>query len=248
MRDLIVLNIGNTHTEAAIAQGRTLGPVERVPTHAIRVDAGACRTLVEHASLPCLAACVVPDVAQDLRRARSARGELRFLDASLVDCPDFSLVDTSTLGADRVANAVAAVCMIAPPVIVLDCGTAITTEVVDADGRFRGGSITPGRTLLRRALRDHTGQLPDIALQSCMPAAIGNNTVDAIRAGIDLGVLGLVMHVVAREQHELDAAGCPVLATGGDAAYFCRHLSALTPTAEDFTLRGLAEVASRLFA
>lgn len=246
MRKLIVLSVGNTHTEAAIARGGDLGPVERLPTRAVRADAGACVTLAEHASVPCLAACVVPDIVPGLRRVH-AGAELRFLDASLVDRPDFSPVDTSTLGADRVANAVAAVCMVAPPVIVLDCGTAITTEIVDADGRFRGGSICPGRGLLRRALGEHTALLPEVAMEDLMPRAAGRNTAEAIRAGVDVGVLGAVERLLRRQQEEVGLGDCTVLATGGDAPYFCRYLRVLTPTPEDFTLRGLAEIAPRVF-
>ena len=247
MRELIVLNVGNTHTEAAVARGADLGPVERLPTAAVRADADACTTLAQHGSLPCLAACVVPDVLPGLRRVL-AGGELRSLKASMVERPDFSLVDTSTLGADRVANAVAAVGVAGPPVIVLDCGTAITTEVIDAQGRFRCGSIAPGRGLLRRALSEHTALLPRVEMEDLPPQATGGNTVEAIRAGVDVGVLGAVERLLRLQKEELGLGDCTVLAAGGDAPYFCRFLSALTPAPVDFTLRGLAEAASRVFA
>ena len=247
MQDVVLLNVGNTHTEAAVACGTEIGRVERLPTGTFRAAPEACRPLADCPGLPCLAACVVPDVAQASCRAFPGR-DIRFLVASMVRRPDFSTVDTSTLGADRIANAVAAVRLAEPPLIVLDCGTAITTEAIDPGCRFRGGSIAPGRGLLRRALHEHTGQLPAIPMAACAPGAIGRDTVGAIRAGVDLGVLGLVGYIIGREREELGAPDCPVLATGGDAAYFCLHLHGLTRTPTDFTLRGLAEVAAAVFA
>ncbi len=238
---MLVLNIGNTHTQVALVRDGRLGPVRCLPTDLLTTGGASCSCLAEHAGLPCLAACVVPAAARELERSRFSP-KLRFLRADMVTELDFSGVDVSTLGADRVANAVAGLELTDPPFLVLDCGTAITSEVVDGSFRFRGGIIAPGRRLQRRALRDYTGQLPDVPLQHELPGPLGTKTVGAIVAGIDLGLLGLVERIVADTRRELGAPALTVLVAGGDAPYFLRHLSGLKATPQDFTLRGLARI------
>lgn len=239
-----LLNIGNTHTQIARLSGGEVTLVRRVAT--AEIAAGVLSAELRALPGPCLAACVVPAAATALRAAAPTR-DLVFLSAALVTEVDFSQVDTSTLGADRVANAVAAAVEMGGPVVVLDCGTCVTTEGIDGQNRFCGGAILPGRALLRRALHEHTGQLPLVELGQECPAALGTCTREAILAGVDLGILGAVERLLAASRDRLAAPSCPVVAVGGDAAFFCRHLPLLTPGHGLFTLRGLAVVAARLF-
>ncbi|MBN2450151.1 MAG: type III pantothenate kinase [Lentisphaeria bacterium] len=242
-----VLNIGNTTTEvsglrpspgeAGIVRVSTASLLEGAPPVAV-VDAlgGAC-----------LAACVVPAVRDRLRILAAGRGPLVFLQAGLVCEVDFHGVDASTLGADRVANAVALAARSPGPGMVLDCGTCITTEAVDAERRFLGGAILPGRQLARRALREYTGQLPLVPLAEDVPGALGRCTVDAIRAGIDSGVLGAVLRLLEQGRQALGDAFCPVWVVGGDGPFFLRHLPGLRAAPAGFTLEGVRIVARRLF-
>ncbi|MDX9978931.1 MAG: type III pantothenate kinase [Lentisphaeria bacterium] len=234
----ILLNIGNTNCQIAWLEANgELGGMHTVPTSALP----APPLLAELAAVPGLAACVVP-------RARAVLSErfpnLRFLALDDVPFVDFSLVDPSTLGADRLAN-LAAAAELGGPRIVLDCGTAITTEVLDEKGRFRGGAILPGRRLLRQALHDHTAQLPLVPLGDLAPPAIGPNTAAAILAGTDAAVLGAVAHLLEASRREIGCDVCPMLAVGGDAAYFARHLPDVAAGPADFTLRGLRAVLRR---
>lgn len=240
-----LLNIGNTHTQIGHLRGLTLVLGRTVATADLTQGALPGELTTVHG--PCLAACVVPAARARLEAAPTSRGTV-FLDAGMVTEVDFSLVDASTLGADRVANAVTAAVEIGGPVVVLDCGTCITTEAVDAAGRFHGGAILPGRSLLRRALNAHTGQLPLVELTDHCPAPLGRCTREAILAGVDLGAVGAVERILAGSRAALGAPSCPVLAVGGDAAFFCRHLPGLTSGGDLFTLRGLARVARRCFS
>lgn len=240
-----LLNIGNTHTQVGLLRSGAVILERTVPTPDLLLEALSGSPAAGGG--PCLVACVVPAARERLSTGLAGHAPV-FLDAGLVTEVDFSLVDTSTLGADRVANAVTAAVEVGGPVLVLDCGTCITTEAVDAERRFRGGAILPGRGLLRRALHDHTGQLPRVAWADDCPAALGTCTRDAILAGVDLGVLGAVERLVHASRLALGHSSCPVLAVGGDAAFFCRHLPGLTPGGGLFTLRGMAQVARRCFA
>ena len=198
--------------------------------------------MLDASPLPALVCSVVPEAVVALRATYGA-ARISLLTPELASGIDLSCVDATTVGADRLANTVAARNLVQGAVIVLDCGTAITTEAVDAKGVFRGGAILPGRALQRRALHEHTAQLPEVSLEGARPPGIGVNTDAAIRAGIDVGVLGAVERLVSETRVLLGAPECTVLATGGDAGYFLENLSSLTAAPPYLTLRGLALVA-----
>jgi type III pantothenate kinase len=234
----LLLNIGNTNTQIArLTANGELSSIQTVPT-AMLPEGGLLNALGGSGGL---AATVVPAMRKRLGNLYPRLRFLRFIDVPTVD---FSQVDPSTLGADRIANLAAAAEM-GGPILILDCGTAITTEALDAGNVFRGGAILPGRSLLRQALHDHTAQLPLVPLGDQAPAALGTNTREAILAGTDAAVLGAVAHIVQVSREELGAPSCPVLAVGGDAPYFARHLPDVRLGPPDFTLRGLRTVALR---
>lgn len=247
MKELILLNIGNTHTLMVRATGRQLSSVEKRSTQEFVTAGTQCGLLSAYPKLPVLAACVVPHAATCLRQRWPER-RLEFLSAAWVNEFDFSLVTAESIGADRIANAVAALELVDPPFIVLDCGTAMTTVAVDGQRRFRGGAILPGRRLLRLALHEHTAQLPEVALEGQCPVALGTTTEKAILAGTDMGIAGAVQFLLENTRAELETCSCPVLVTGGDAAYFLASVPDLMPTPPDFIFRGLARIAGRIGA
>ena len=246
MRSLFLLNIGNTHTVGGCWCCGRLEIVLRTPTSGVISGAALGELCSQVKGAPCLCACVVPEARASLMGCRWD-AELRFLSAEIVEEVGFAGVDVTTLGADRVANAVAAVALVGAPSIVLDCGTAITTEVIDGRRRFLGGTIMPGRRLLREALHRHTGQLPLVDLRDTLVGPVGTNTRDAILAGGDGGAVGAVKAVVRRAREHVGDDDCPVVVVGGDAPFFLRHVPGLAAGGEDFTLQGLATTAKRLF-
>jgi type III pantothenate kinase len=96
------------------------------------------------------------------------------------------------VGIDRLLGAVAAKAMVPPgtPAITVDVGTAVTVNLVDADGVFQGGAIFPGPRLMARALHDFTAKLPLVELDEPSPVLPGKNTTAAIRGGIFQALLG----------------------------------------------------------
>jgi len=93
------------------------------------------------------------------------------------------------VGLDRLCGAVAAKSMVPPgiPAITVDVGTAVTVNLIDAEGVFQGGAIFPGPRLMGRALHEFTAKLPLIDLTDPVQDlwAPGKNTADAVRLGID---------------------------------------------------------------
>ena len=226
---ILILDIGNTHARPALWDGVRFDLLPRVETARLSAE-----SLLP--GIPVIAATVVPEVKE-----RLTGREIRYIDAR--NCGrtvDFTQVDCSTLGADRVANAIALAEFYPLPAIAVDCGTAITLEIVDADRVFRGGAIAPGRRLMRQALAAGTAQLPEIPLSNEIPEQVGNGTAESIRFGIDRGAAGLVRELV--ESAARPFGGIPavtVVAVGGDAPFFAAALPFLQLAPADFTLHGI---------
>lgn len=123
-----------------------------------------------------------------------------------------------TLGRDRIATAVGAWNIAqrldnASDVLVIDAGTAITYDLVTADGCFVGGNIAPGVGLRFKSLHEHTGQLPLVDPEGATPV-VGYDTQTAIRSGVLLGILGEVKSYIA--DLKLSHPNLMVFLTGGD--------------------------------
>ena len=146
--------------------------------------------------------------------------------------------DPASVGSDRIVIAVAALAEYAPPLILLDLGTATTMEVVAPGNAYLGGVIIPGVRISVDALTARAAQLPGISLDSPR-RVIGKITVDCMRSGIMYGTAAMVDGMLDRVEEEL---GYPttVVATGGMAQFIvplCRRKIRLE---KDLLLKGLA--------
>ena len=123
-----------------------------------------------------------------------------------------------TLGRDRIATAVGAWNIARrlesdSDVLVIDAGTAITYDLVTADGAFVGGNIAPGLSLRFKSLHEHTGLLPLVQPQGDTPV-VGYDTDTAIRSGVLLGLPGEVKSYI--HDLRLSHPNLMVFLTGGD--------------------------------
>ncbi|PIE84423.1 MAG: pantothenate kinase [Bacteroidia bacterium] len=127
-----------------------------------------------------------------------------------------------TLGRDRLAAmAGAAFEFEACPLLVVDLGTAITYDFLDAAGVYHGGAISPGIGLRLASLHEHTARLPLVERGEDSPL-VGGSTADCLRSGAVWGVVAEVefYHRKLAEQHgELKLILC-----GGDADFLHRRL------------------------
>jgi type III pantothenate kinase len=146
--------------------------------------------------------------------------------------------EPQSVGADRLANAVGAWCEFRTACVIVDAGTAITVDAVDAQGAFLGGAILPGIELCTRALGEHTALLPQLDLAD--PAtAIGTNTPDAIASGVLHGLAGALDRLIDDVSEELDLSA-NVIATGGDAPRLSALCRVPLEPRPHLTLAGLA--------
>lgn len=117
------------------------------------------------------------------------------------------------VGADLIANGVAAHERFGTACIAVDFGTASTFSAISDAPAFLGVAIAPGLNLAASALAGGTAQLPQIDLVT-PPSVIGTNTIHSIQAGVVLGYVGLVEGLIDRLRAEMGAV-VPVVATGG---------------------------------
>lgn len=246
MKRAILMNIGNSHTEITLLDDQCIEPKEILQTGLFLKDLSVSRILQNHPNFPCVSACVVPSVQEKLTKVTNIFDTIHWVNANMELGIDFSLVEKSSIGADRLANAVAALHEFSLPVIILDCGTAITTEVIDAQKRFLGGSITPGRHLGRWALAHGTGQLPLAEICPEIPEPIGRDTSGAIQSGIDLGLLGAMEKILNAVRRMINCPDLKAIVIGGDRHFFVRNLDKVRLGPDNFTLRGLARIAENL--
>jgi type III pantothenate kinase len=127
-----------------------------------------------------------------------------------------------TLGKDRVAAVVGATTLQpGRDILVIDAGTAITYEWVDASGTYWGGNISPGMTTRFKALHQFTGKLPLLQEAEEIPP-LGYNTQTAIQAGV---VNGIIYEMDAYiDELRLKHPNLLVFLTGGHSFYFERRL------------------------
>jgi type III pantothenate kinase len=146
------------------------------------------------------------------------------------------------VGMDRLAAALAANRLRDPirPAIIVDAGTAITVDLVDAAGVFQGGAILPGFRLSARALASGTDQLPeaDSLFTNQAPATVGKSTVEAIRSGLFWGGVGAVDELVRRTAKQLTVTP-QVFVAGGDAGLLAEHLAGEAVFEPDLVLHGI---------
>ena len=109
-----------------------------------------------------------------------------------------------TIGPDRLANAVAARQRFGAPVVVVDFGTAVTFDVVDAKGNYVGGIIAPGLAAMTDYLHEKTALLPKIKIRE-VKTAIGKSTEQAMLIGAVHGYRGLVRELIARIEARVEA-------------------------------------------
>ena len=122
--------------------------------------------------------------------------------------------------------------------VVVDFGTAVTFDVVNARGNYVGGIIAPGLAAMTDYLHEKTALLPRIKIRE-IETAIGKSTEQAMLIGAVHGYRGLVRELIGELKRELRAKKLPVVATGGYAKLIAAKMPEISAVAPDLTLEGL---------
>jgi len=144
------------------------------------------------------------------------------------------------LGIDRWLTLVAAHAKWDEPVCIVDCGTAITVDLLDADGQHKGGVILPGFNLMREALLART-RIPRVSAAD-VRTLLGRDTATAVASAALHSAAGLVERVL-REGREEFAVTPRLVVTGSDAQYLLSQIDVPGEIASDLVMSGLRLVA-----
>lgn len=245
---LLVIDCGNTNISIGLYEGEKLAHHFRVSTkrHATGDEYGTqLLSLLAHSGVSArdVGSGIVASVVPQLNRALTGACETYFGWTPHLVGPGMKtgmpiLIDNpSEVGADRIANAVAAWSRYQSALIVVDFGTATNFDVVSPKGEYLGGAIAPGVEISIDALFARAAKLPRIEMKP-PPRVVGKNTVSALQSGLFFGYVGLVDELVTRMKEELGTAA-RVIGTGGLATLFAGVSRTLDEVDELLTLDGL---------
>jgi type III pantothenate kinase len=150
------------------------------------------------------------------------------------------------VGADRIANAIAAKAAFGAPVIVLDCGTATTFDLVSPQGHYAGGLIIPGMEVSIEALSKRAAKLPEVSVTRT-DTLIGRDTVTSMQAGAYWSSVDGLRGIIGRLKATDEYATAPVIATGGLSGQLLGDIPEITSHQAYLTLDGLRLLAAQHF-
>jgi type III pantothenate kinase len=240
---LLLFDIGNTHTHLGLADDARV--VQQTNILTLKWFKGGAAALVKrfvgHNKLEGAVVCsVVPRATPHVRKIVQGTWHLKpmELNANTTRGVGIDYPKPKTIGADRLANSVAAFKRFGAPVVVVDFGTAVTFDVVDARGNYAGGIIAPGLAAMTDYLHEKTALLPRIKITEPQNV-IGKTTEQAMLAGAVFGYRGLVRELIHELKREMKAAHLPVVATGGYADLMAAGLPEISTVEPNLTLEGL---------
>jgi type III pantothenate kinase len=249
---ILLFDIGNTNTHIGLADGRRV--VKQINISTREWFGGKAAALVKKIvgakKIEGAVLCsVVPNATPLVRKTVDALWQLDVLELSPktlrgvgIDYPK-----PNSIGADRLANAVAAKFHFGAPVVVVDFGTAVTFDVVNRKGNYVGGIIAPGLAAMTDYLHEKTALLPRIKIQE-PKSVVGKSTEHAMLVGAVHGYRGLIRGLLAELERELKARKLPVIVTGGYAKLIAAKLPEISAVVPDLTLEGLRLVWQNQFA
>jgi type III pantothenate kinase len=252
---LLVINSNNTNTVFAVFDGEAKRGAWRISTNAQRTADEYMIWLTALMALEGLdrkqitgtvLSNVVPQASFNLKSLcqRYFGGEPLIVGDAKLDYGIKILIDRpEEAGADRIANAVAAKMRYAMPAVVVDLGTATTFDVLDGEGNYLGGVISPGINLAFEALYMGAAKLPRIEIRR-PERVIGRGTVGAMQSGIYWGYIGLIEGLLDRIQKE-QGDGLTVIGTGGLVPLIAAGCPAIRHVDQELTLRGIADIYRR---
>lgn len=255
MSNLLVFDIGNQHINLGVFQGAELLSSWRIST---RVEgtpdeyAVLLTTLLDQfgQSIPTgtkfefaggvLASSVPPMIPTFTELCRSQFGwSPLVVSAGIKTGVKIRTDNPREVGADRVANALAAKTFHGTPAIVIDFSPITIFDAVNQDGEYVGSAIAPGLNISADALFRSAAQLLRVELAPPDPAfPIGKNTTNAVRAGLVYGYVSMVEGMVTRFRREL-GSNARVIATGEQISLVVAETKIVDIVDEQLTLRGL---------
>lgn len=243
----VVVDVGNTHIKWGLCSDRAVTRMEILPGN----DRETWHLVHQQWQLAPGATWVITGVQPARQRMLAdwvrSRGDrvIEITHASQLPL-HINLVHPEKVGMDRLFDAVAANARRDPkvPAMIIDAGSAVTVDAVDASGAFLGGAILPGMRLMSEALHEYTALLPRVKVPQFPPDWPGTSTESAIAAGVYWAVVGGARILLDRWSASLAEKPC-VFLTGGDGP----SLATAFPDAQPWptmTLEGIRLAAEKI--
>lgn len=256
MQSILAIDAGNSSTTIALVSAGSFAVAAKCAVRGgISAARGKCAVAIRRAFAAAdaagnavgaaMLASVTPAVNDAWRRlVREEAG----IDLGLVSHKSplpfsFGYPNPETTGADRIADIAALAALGGGPAMAVDIGTAVTYDLLSADGVFFTGAIGPGPEILARSLHDYTAQLPLVEWWTKRPPEAPADTEGAMLFGVDAGFTGVLRETVSRLLPLL-GGGARLVATGGFADRFVPPLGMGFEIDPDLTLKGMAVIAS----
>jgi len=245
---LLAVDVGNTNVTFALFEGERLAADWRVTSHRERTAdevAVELRQLfaLQGYELNVVTGVVISSVVPNLNPAlieasrRYLKCEPLMVGPGVKTSVRVRYENPKEVGADRIANALAAYTKYGGPIVVIDFGTAVTYDAINAEGDYLGGAIAPGVEISLDALVSQTAMLRRV--EPVAPdSVIGRNTVASIQSGLVWGFVAQVEGMVSRMVAELGGSA-RVIATGGQATLVAGLTHVIEETDPLLTLEGL---------
>jgi len=245
---LLAIDVGNTNLALALYDGDKLAADWRTSTHLERTADEVGMELSQLFALRgrelgevtgVVIASVVPTLNTALVEAcrRYLKQEPVIVGPGAKTGVKVLYENPKDVGADRIANALAAHRKYGGPAVVIDFGTAVTYDAISKDGDYLGGAISPGIEISLDALVAHTAMLRRV--EAVAPdSVIGRNTANAIQSGLLWGFVVQVEGMVKRMSDELGGSA-KVIATGGQAELLSGLTAVIDAVDPLLTLEGL---------
>src|SRR5213594_2912739 len=210
---LLVIDVGNTNTVLGVFQGKALKAQWRLATNRAQtadeygilirnlfnldgIEAGDISGIMIASVVPPLNA-LLEEMAEKYFRLKAL-----FLEPGTKTGIAIHYDNPLEVGADRIANSVAAFERYGGPCVIVDFGTAITFDAVSKKGEYLGGVIAPGLGISSEALFARAAKLPRVEIKD--PARIvGTNTVASMQSGLYYGAVDMVDGILQRMKAEL---------------------------------------------
>jgi len=246
---LLVIDIGNTNTVVGIYRDEQLLESWRlVSSHTRTVDEYwiMVKQLCNSVDIPTerISNIAISSVVPELTNSFTKMSRIHFGHEPLVVSSNLNLGmnllvrEPKQIGADRLCNVVAAKQYYQCPLIVVDLGTATTFDVLNGEGDYTGGAISPGLVTGSLELIRRAAQLHEIDLQY-PENIIGKTTKEHMQSGIFVGHIAMIEGIVGRIKSELEENNVFVIATGGYSEEIAKHTENVDVFNKYLTLDGL---------
>ena len=211
----LAIDIGNTLTKIAVFQRNELVHFEHAPD----ADVQTLLQLIEKYDVKRAIISSVRKRVESWQEAVEGKIAVKYFSVEMTGGVKNQYKSPKTLGIDRLAAVIAAHRLYpGKNSLIIDAGTTITYDHVDAGGNYFGGSISPGLNMRYRALNYYTGALPLLDADDQFSEEFGYDTASAIRSGVQNGLKYELFGFI--ESYRVKEPELNIILTGGDGIFF----------------------------